>query len=152
MTEDDFNALWKNLVKRSHKADGPPLSEHERRFYAVNLLRGSVPRSGFIGYFENWNASEIAAAHEGLRALRLLPVLALLEKAQNTVLGGRPLPKDSSRIAVFPKSLTEEEYERECNRMDEALTPIEEEFRKHDDEIWKALCEYADKHQLKPQG
>jgi hypothetical protein len=96
MTEKDFNALWTNLVERSHKAAGPPLSEDERRFYGVNLLRGSVPRSGFIGYFENWSTSEIDAAHEGLRALRLLPVLA-----QNTVLGGRPLPKDSSRIAVF---------------------------------------------------
>src|SRR5687768_1712027 len=110
MTEEDFNALWTNLVKRSHKADGPPLSEHERRFYAVNLLRGSVPRSGFIGYFENWSALEIAAAHEGLRTLGLLPVLAVLERAQSTVLGGRPLPGDSSAIEVFPNSLTDEEY------------------------------------------
>lgn len=152
MTEDDFNALWTNLVERSHKAGGPPLSEDERRFYAVNLLRGSVPRSGFIGYFENWSASEIAAAHEGLRALNLLPVLALLEKAQNTVFGDRPLPKDSLPIEVIPNSLSEEEYERESNRIDEALIPIEEEFYKHDDEMWNALCEYADRHQLSPKG
>ena len=152
MTEDDFNALWTNLVERSHEADKLPLSQHERHFYAVNLLRGSVPRSGFIGYFENWSASDIAAAHEGLRALHLLPVLALLEKAQNAVLGNRPLPNDSSRIAIFPSSLTDEEYERESNRIDEALDPIEEEFYKHDDEIWNALCEYAYKHQLKAKG
>lgn len=152
MTENDFNALWTNLVKRSHRADGPPLSEHERRFYAVNLLRGSVPRSGFIGYFENWNSSEIAAAHEGLKALRLLASIALLEKAQKTVLGDRPLPSDSSPMAVFPNSPTEEEYERESNRIDDALGPIEEAFYKQDDVIWNALCEYADKHQLKPKG
>ena len=152
MTEEDFNALWKDLVKRSHRVDGPSLSEHERRFYAVNLLRGSVPRSGFIGYFENWNSSEIASAHEGLRALRLLPALALLEKAQNTVLGDRPLPSGSSPVPVFPDSLNEEEDERESNRIDEALGPVEEEFCKQDDMIWNALCEYADKHQLKPEG
>jgi hypothetical protein len=152
MTEEGFNALWTNLVERSHKTDKPPLSQHERRFYAVNLLRGSVPRSGFIGYFENWRAADIAAAHEGLQALHLLPVLALLEKAQNAVLGDRALPNDSSPIAVFPNSLTEEEYERESNRIDAALDPIEKDFYKHDGEIWNALCEYADIHQLKPKG
>jgi len=152
MTEEDFSALWTNLVERSHKADGPPLSEEERHFYAVNVLRGSVPRSGFIGYFENWSTSDIVAAHEGLRALRLLPVLDLLEKAQKTVLGGRPLPKESSRIVVFPSSMSEKEYEMESNRVDEALAPIEEEFYKRNDEIWNALRQYADEHQLKPKG
>jgi len=145
MNEDDFNALWKSLVKRSSS-----LSEHERRFYAVNLLRGSVPRSGFIGYFENWSASEIAVAHEGLEALHLVPVLALLQKAQNIVLGGKPLPRSSSRVVVFPKSLTDEEHERESCRIDEALAPVEEEFFKYDDQMWNALCHYADEHKLKP--
>ena len=147
MSEDDFNALWTSLVKRSRS-----LSEHEWRFYAVNLLRGSIPRSGFIGYFENWSVSEIAAAHEGLRALQLRPVLALLERAQDIVLRGKPLPRDFSRVEVFPSSLTDEEYEKESSRIDEALAPIEEEFYRCDDQIWNALSDYADKHKLKPVG
>ena len=80
MTETDFESLWKNLVQRMHGADEPALSKHERHFYAVNLLRGSVPRSGFIGYFENWSGSEIADAYEGLRALELPSALELLEQ------------------------------------------------------------------------
>jgi hypothetical protein len=152
MTEEDFNALWTDLVKRSHATDRHTLSEQERHFYAVNLLRGSVPRSGFIGYFENWSGSQIADAHKGLQALRLLSVLSLLEKAQNTVFEGRPLSKDSSPNRIFPDSLTDEEYEKESDRIDEAVTPIQEEFYQHDIEIWNALCDYADAHKLTPKG
>ena len=111
MTETDFESLWKNLVQRMHGADEPALSKHERHFYAVNLLRGSVPRSGFIGYFENWSGSEIADAYEGLRALELPSALELLEQAARIVLGGRPVPVDASPIEIFPASLTEAEYE-----------------------------------------
>jgi len=148
MTETDFESLWKSLVTRTHGTDGPPLSKHERDFYAVNLLRGSVPRSGFIGYFENWSGAEIADAYEGLRALRLQSVLALLEEAARIVLGDRPLPSDASCITVFPDSLTDAEYEQASSRMDEALGPIEAKFCEHDEEIWNALCDYADAHQL----
>lgn len=150
MSDAEFNALWSDLVSRSYKTDKLPLSEHERHFYAVNLLRGSVPRSGFIGYFENNSSSDIAAAHEGLRELNLLLVLALLEKAQNIILRGRPLPEDSSCIDVFPTSLTEEEYERESDNMEVDITAIQREFCKHDAVTWTALFEFADRHQLKP--
>ncbi len=146
MTETDFESLWKNLVQRMHGADEPALSKHERHFYAVNLLRGSVPRSGFIGYFENWSGSEIADAYEGLRALELPSALELLEQAARIVLGGRPVPVDASPIEIFPASLTAAEYEQASNRMDQALTPIEAEFCALDETIWAALCDYADLH------
>jgi hypothetical protein len=152
MSEEEFNALWADFVKRAHKAHKPPLSVEERCFYIVNLLRGSVPRSGFIGYFENFRPQDVAAAHEALRALRLPSVLSLLEKAQNAVLADRPLPEDSSVIVVFPDSLTEEEYEKESIRLDAALNPLEADFYKHDDEIWSALCDYADRHHLQPRA
>ncbi len=150
MSDAEFNALWADLVSRAYKTDMPSLSGHERHFYAVNLLRGSVSRSGFIGYFENNSSSDIAAAHEGLRELKLLLALALLEKAQNIILKGRLLPENPSCIDAFPASLTEEEYERESDRMEVDITPIQREFYRHDAVIWTTLCEYADSHQLKP--
>ncbi len=146
MTEAEFESLWKNLVMRVHGTEGPPLSKQERHFYAVNLLRGSVPRSGFIGYFENWSGREIADAFEGLAALRLQSVLALLERASRIVFEGRPIPIDSSPIAIFPDSLTEAEYDQASKQMDEALTPIEVELCELDEQIWAALCDHADAH------
>lgn len=152
MTEDELDALWSNLVDRSHKADALPLTEPERIFYAVNLLRGSVPRSGFLGYFENWSGSDISDAHLGLRALRLNAVRALLERAQNAVWGGRSLPDDATPQVIFPDSLSEEEYETQSDRLAQALAPIEEEFHEHDQAIWSALCAFADVHQLAPRS
>lgn len=38
MTDDEFDALWKNLVERSHRPEHKPLTGDERVFYAVNLL------------------------------------------------------------------------------------------------------------------
>lgn len=152
MTDNDFDALWRNLVERSHRSGSSPLTENERHFYAVNLLRGSVPRSGFIGYFENWKIAEIMAAYEGLRALNLESVLVLLERAQEVVLGGRPLPKDTTSLTIVSHSLSEEDYERESNRIESALSPIEEAFCQLEEEIWAALCTYADHHHLKPKG
>ena len=150
MSDAEFNALWADLVSRAYKTDMQSLSGHERHFYAVNLLRGSVPRSGFIGYFENSSSSDIAAAREGLRELHLLRVLALFEKAQDIIFKGRTLPEDSSCIYVFPDSLSEEEYEKESDSMEVEITPIQREFYKLDAVIWTALGEYADRHQLKP--
>lgn len=150
MKDEEFDILWTDLVERSHGDGLRPLSECERHFYAVNLLRGSVPRSGFIGYFENWTGQDILDAHAGLKALGLDSVLALLEQAEAIALAGKPIPPGSSRIEVIPVSLTEDEYEAESDRLDEALGPISEEFYKHDEIIWNALCGYAEENNLKP--
>lgn len=152
MQEEAFDILWTNLVERSYKKGVVPLSENERHFYTVNLLRGSVPRSGFIGYFENWTGRDIIDAHAGLRALGLHSVLALLEKAEVIVFGDKPIQPTSSRLEVFPDSLTEDEYEVESERLDEALGAISEEFCTKDESIWNALCRYADEHDLKPRS
>ena len=152
MKEEDFDILWTDLVERSHKDGSVPLSECERHFYAVNILRGSVPRSGFIGYFENWTGQDILDAHAGLKALGLDSVLALLEQAEAIALGGKPIPTSLSRIEIFPESLTEDEYETESDRLDEALGPISEKFYTQDEIIWNTLCRYADANNLKPKS
>lgn len=150
MTDDDFDALWTNLVERAHKPMLTALTADERVFYAVNLLRGSVPRSGFIGYFENWSGADISAAHRGLRVLGLETASRLLTEAQTLVLGDQPLRDEAVPLTVFPDSLTKDEHEEASNRLDEALTPIEKQFYPLDDEIYEALCSFADVHQLKP--
>ena len=150
MTDDDFDALWTNLVQRSHEPMHTALTADERVFYAVNLLRGSVPRSGFIGYFENWSGADISAAHRGLRVLGLETASRLLAAAQTLVLGDQQLPDGAVPLTVFTDSLTEEEHEEMSDRLDEALDPIEKQFYPLDDEIYEALCSFADAHQLKP--
>ena len=152
MTDDEFDRLWRNLVERSHRSGRAPLSEQEQHFYSVNLLRGAVPRSGFIGYFENSKSSEIADAKEGLREMKLDAVLSVLEEAQATVFGDTILPNDSTQLEIFPQSLTEEEYEDASDRLDERLTSIEEKLYEHEDEVWAALIAYADRHRLEPRG
>lgn len=150
MMDDDFDALWANLVERSHQPRHTPLTADERVFHAVNLLRGSVPRSGFIGYFENWTGADISAAHRGLRVLGLETALGLLTEAQALVLGDKWLPDEIVLLTVFPDSLSEEEHEEASSRLEEALTPIEEQFHPLDNEIYEALCSFADIHRLKP--
>ncbi|MHC2071119.1 DMP19 family protein [Bremerella sp. T1] len=152
MQEEEFDILWANLVERSFQPDSIPLSECERNFYAVNLLRGSVPRSGFVGFFENFSGQEILDAHAGLKALGLETVLALLEKAEATALRDKPLLPSASPMELIPSSLSEDEYEQEMDRLDEALGPVTQEFYAQDGSIWDALCRYADENDLKPRS
>lgn len=152
MNEEDFDVLWANLVERSFQPGSVPLSQCERNFYAVNLLRGSVPRSGFLGYFENFSGQEILATHAGLKALGLDLVLSLLEKAETIVFGDQPIPPSESPMEIIPASLTEDKYEQAMARLDEALDPVTEEFYAQEERIWDAMCKYADENDLKPRS
>lgn len=150
MTDDDFDALWTNLVKRSLRQPSLPLTDDEKVFYAVNLLRGSVPRSGFIGYFENWTSSDILAAHRGLKVLGLETALRLLKEAQVIVLGERSLSDDAASLTIFHDSFTDAEYEEASSKLDDSLAPIQEQFYPLDDEIYTALSAFADARHLAP--
>jgi|GEM_PF-2085337 hypothetical protein len=153
MTDADFTAFWKYLVSKKYGNPPSPLTENERLFYGANWLRGSVPRSGFIGYFENSTGDDIKAAHEALRSMQLKDGLFLLQRAQYLVLGDRPLKIGSEQIDVFPEELTGKEREKASDELDRALRPIEEAFYKLDDDIYEALCTFADQHGLfRPNG
>ena len=152
MTDQEFNELWTNLVHRSSGTTSPPLTRDERLFYAVNLLRGSVPRSGFIGYFENFTGREIHDAHDVLKELNLDAVLSLLQQAQAIALGDRPLQDDALPIHVFPDSLTEKEYEETSDRLDAAMQPLEKRMYEFDSDIWRAICQFAAQRHMKPRG
>ena len=152
MTDQDFSELWTNLVERDSGRRLPTLSREERMFFAVNLLRGSVPRSGLIGYFENVTGRDIFDAHQGLTELKLFSVLSLLQQAQAIILGDRPLPPDELPVQVLSDSLTDTEYEAAINRLDAAVHPIQERLLESDDDIWNALCQFASGQGLKPKA
>jgi hypothetical protein len=88
MTDKEFEDYWAYLVEKRHSAKAA-LSCDERVFYAANLLRGSVPRDGLIGYFENTECDAIREAHHALATLGVPEALRLLQAAQEIVVQWR---------------------------------------------------------------
>lgn len=148
MTDSEFKTLWTRLVAKKRGNDGDVLTKHERLFYAANWLRGSVPRSGFVGYYENSTGDEIRDAHQALETMSLGQCLDVLKQAQALILAGAELPDGARKVHVFPDDLSEEEYIEVSDKLDIALRSIEERFYECDDAIFAALCAYADEHNL----
>jgi hypothetical protein len=152
MTDKDFEILWRRLVSKKHGKPPVALTKAERLFYAANWLRGSVPRSGFIGYFDNSTGDDIRDAHEALALMGLDKSLVLLQKAQALILGDTPLPAAAGRVSVFADDLSEEEHGKSSDKLDLAIQPIEESFYECDDIIFQALSRFADQHKLMGQN
>lgn len=66
------------------------------------------------------------------------------------MIGDQPLPDEAVCPSGFTDSLTQEDYEKASSRLDAALTPIDEKFYPLDDEIYEALCVFADARGLNP--
>ena len=135
MTVQEFETLWTNLVNRTYDENAVPLSGEEKLFYVINRLRGAVPRSGFLGYFENSTGEQIQLTLEALKELELSKGLKILQDAINIVWKNDYLPSTNSSLELFPDSLSEEEAENASNRFDEKLTPIEDDFNEYEDRI-----------------
>ena len=148
MTEAQFEALWIRLVKKKHGESTDALTTQERLFYGVNRLRGSVPRSGFIGYFEHSTGDDVRDAHAGLQVMQLDDVLTLLQRAQAIVLRDQPLPAGTDPIEVLPGEWSEEAFETAMDELDLAVTDVQKSFYECDENIFAALCQYADQHGL----
>ena len=149
MTEEEFEKLWKDLVNRFFR-NKSELTREELLFYAVNILRGSVPRSGFIGYFENNEGPTIMAAKEGLMEMNLQTGLKILEIAQEIIMGDSPLPTDDKPIMLLPHD-TEEQYKKACEKLEFALHKVEKDFYEYEEKLWEGLLNYASDNQLKPR-
>ena len=91
MTDEEFADYWSYLVEKMQTSTYNGLSKDERVFYSANILRGSVPRSGVVGYFENTECDVIRDAHHALSTLGLTNALKLLQDAQRIILEGDPL-------------------------------------------------------------
>lgn len=152
MTDNEFSDYWAFLVERKHSGKSE-LSCDERIFYAANVFRGSVPRSGLVGYFENTQADVIRDAHHALATLGLSEVLKHLQDAQEIVLKGHPLPETDECVSLFNYDLPEEELEKAMDELNEAVGCIQDQLCRHDLVIFDSLCRFADERRLAtPKG
>ncbi len=152
MTDEEFTDYWKFLVEKKHSTKAA-LSSDERVFYAANIFRGSVPRSGLIGYFENTKGDVIRDAHHALVTLGLSEVLRLLQDAEKIVLNGAPLPETDQFVSLFDYDLPEEELELARDALDDRVSHIQGQLYLQDQAIFVALCRFADEKRLRaPKG
>jgi hypothetical protein len=141
MTDEEFADYWTVLVEKKHSTKAA-LSSDERVFYAANIFRGSVPRSGLIGYFENTECDVIRDAHHALAILGLPDALRLLQDAQRIVLNGDPLPETGQFVSLFD-DLPEEELEQAMDDLDERVRDVHNQLYLHDQAIFDSLCRFA---------
>ena len=148
MNEEQFGDLWMRLVKAKHAVPAQPLTRQEQLFYAANSLRGCVPRSGFVAYFENSSGDEVRDAYEALRIMQLDDVLALLERAQQIVLRDQLLPEGDGEIVVLSLDVNEDAYWVEMDKLDIAVDDVQESFYECDEKFFDALCWFAERNGL----
>lgn len=146
MTDKEFADYWEFLVKKKYSKAA--LSSDERVFYAANVFRGSVPRSGLVGYFENTECNVIRDAHHALATLGLLEALKLLQDAQKIVLNGGPLPETDQCLTLYDDDLSEEEVGEAMEALDESVQEIQDQLYLQDRPIYDALCRFADERSL----
>jgi len=152
MTDKEFADYWTSLVEKKHSTKAA-LSSDERLFFAANILRGSVPRSGLIGYFENTECDVIRDAHRALVTLGLPEAHRLLQDAQNIVLKDAPLPETDQCVTLFDYNLPEEELEEAMDDLDERVSDIQNQLYLQDQAIYDSLCRFADERSLRsPKG
>jgi hypothetical protein len=147
MTDQEFEEYWAFLVRKKHSAKAA-LSSDERTFYAANIFRGSVPRSGLIGYFENTECDVIRDAHHALARLDLREALKLLQDAQRIVFNGQPLPDTDQCPVLFDYELPEAEIAKAMDDLDERVGDIQNQLYLQDQPIFDALCQFADEKSL----
>lgn len=148
MTDETFADYWEYLVDKIHRASYQAATADERIFYSANILRGSVPRSGIVGYFENTACDVIRDAHHALSTLGLPDALKHLQDAQQLILNGNPLPETASFVTLFDSSLAKEERDKALDDLDESVRDIEHQLGEQDEAIFDALCRFADEKSL----
>jgi hypothetical protein len=136
-----FSVLYTKLMDRVHNSpsgfDG--LSETEKVYYAVALLRNEVNNGGFHQYFFNSSGSYYAYAEKGLVALGATQILELLRKAKAILFPDVPVPVETKRrreiLPVIASSAARPDWNRQLGELDKhfyadnnGLTPRLEAF------------------------
>ncbi len=153
MNDKEFTDYWTALVNKKYHSTPADLSRDERIFYCANTFRGSVPRSGLVGYFENNECDVIRDAHVAIAVLGLPDVLRLLEEAQTIILNGNPLPETDQYLNLYDFSLPEEEVYKAMDDLDEKVQDIQNQLYLQNQAIYDALCRFADERSLRaPKG
>ena len=147
MTEEEFSDYWPKVVDKKFSGD-QQLTEEENVFYAVNCLRGAVPRSSLVGYLENVDAEEVRDAIKGLRSLGLIEASEKLKETASIFLQGDELEQIQGLLADKYSDLNEEDYDDLELKMFEELGSIEDYFMEQDGAFFDALCLHADQNKL----
>lgn len=152
MTDEEFTNFWRFLVEKKYSTKAE-LSSDERVFYAANIFRGSVPRSGLIGYFENTECDVIRDAHNALVTLGLSESLRILQEAQQIFLNGAPLPDTDQFVTLFDYDLPEQELESAMDDLENRVSDLQDQLYLQDQAIFDSLCRFADEKRLRvPKG
>jgi len=136
-----FYLLYNSLVQRVH--DSPNgfggLSDPEKLYYAVALLRNEVNNGGFDQYFFNSSGSYYNYAEKGLVAIGAMQTLELLRQAKDIVFPAIPVPEDTQTrrelLSTIESDTLNPEWSRKLDELDQRfyansdnLTPRLEAF------------------------
>jgi Domain of unknown function (DUF4375) len=91
-----FSDLYVDLIHRVHETDGGfgALSEAEKLYYSVALLRNEINNGGFHQYFFNSSGNYYSYIEAGLQLLGVTQTLTLLREAKEIVFPGMPVTTD----------------------------------------------------------
>ncbi|HEV2732862.1 MAG TPA: DMP19 family protein [Terriglobales bacterium] len=94
---DPFYLLYNSLIERVHHSPGGfgGLSEPEKLYYAVALLRNEVYNGGFDQYFFNSSGSYYNHAEKGLLEIGAIQTLELLRQAKDIIFPAVSVPEDT---------------------------------------------------------
>lgn len=98
-----LHMLYASLIDRVHRSpDGfSTLSDLEKIYYTVSLLRNEINNGGFHQYFFNSSGTYYSDAKKGLIAIEAIRTLELLEEAKETLFPGIQVPLDTRARREF---------------------------------------------------
>jgi Domain of unknown function (DUF4375) len=119
-----FSDLYASLIHRVHELDGgfDALSEAEKLYYSVALLRNEINNGGFHQYFFNSSGSYYKHAEEGLETLGAMETLQLLREAKAIVFPEISVPAEMKarrmHMARVDPDAAEQEWVRKLDELD----------------------------------
>ena len=136
-----FYLFYNCLIERVHNSTEGfgGLSEAEKLYWAVALLRNEINNGGFHQYFFNSSGSYYDYAEKGLVAVGAVQTLDLLRRAKEIVFPTIPVPVDTevrrNLLPVVEPDSPNPEWERKLDELDQRfyansdnLTPRLEAF------------------------
>jgi len=145
--KDPFYLFYNSLIERVHNsADGfDGLSDAERLYWSVALLRNEINNGGFHQYFFNSSGSYYEYAEKGLVRLGALQTLDLLRQAKEIVFTGVPVPVDTEiRRDLIPVVEPDSPTPEWARKLDE----LDQRFYADADNLTPRLEAFAREHRL----
>jgi len=135
-----FSDLYVDLIYRVHETDGgfDALSDAQKLYYSVALLRNSVNGDGFREHFFNGSGSYYSYIEAGLQQLGATQTFTLLREAKEIVFPRIPVPTDTKVRRTHMLAL-EDSDPAVTAKLDE----LDQRFYRSPDEITPRLEAFA---------